>query len=179
MLSLSARLLLAAFLFGLPLVGCSAQAQDSLRVDRPPSGQLSAERLAQVASDIRSLLAQPLASDADQAREGFFQWLQASPDVSVYACANFLYPLAQTESRHSVKLVIFQLLASAAHTIENPDANPVEITTAGLRGSLDAYNVIVATEGEDARDPFMDFVASMAPREDKLEGYVRATLSGC
>ena len=97
----------------------------------------------------------------------------------MYACSNFLYPLAQTESRHSVKLVIFQLLASAAYTIENPDAHPIQITAAGLYGSLDAYDVIVATEGEEAEDPFMEFVATMAPRRDKLEGYVRATLSGC
>ncbi|CAN5533122.1 hypothetical protein BH23BAC4_BH23BAC4_03430 [soil metagenome] len=179
---LSPLLFLVAFSFAAcsstQEVTAPADTGASLDVRQPPSGSLSSAQLDAVAIDIRRLEARPLAAGSDQARRHLMTWIMGSPDVSVTLCQGVNGPLLESESHYRRELFAQFILSSAAHKIENPDADELAVNAGGLEGALAAYRAIMGQQGSRVRDSFMESVAERS-ESGSLAEFVRSGLSEC
>ncbi|MFL5542013.1 MAG: hypothetical protein ACJ8J0_23705 [Longimicrobiaceae bacterium] len=181
------RLRLCLVLAALFACAESAHAQQStpaptttLGIVAPPRGSLSRAQLEAIAKNIHALEANPLASDAADARRVLLTWITDSPDVTVQMCAGALQPLSESTSRYHGELLLQFVLSSSAYAIEHPDqaGDVARVTAGGLEGALATYTALKAQQGEQAADAFMDQLSGIRERGG-LEEHARAATRDC
>ena len=151
-------------LFAGLLSGQAAQAQQ-----RGPSTPEERTRAVKVAHELEET---PLAKDAKDNRLWVFQWIVDIPDITVSGCTDYFGKVPTPPRGHSKEIVQQMIISSAAFMIEHPDKAKDEqaVATAGLLGSLKAYQSIVKEE-PDARWSFLDKVVQMRD-QGKLDDYI-------
>jgi hypothetical protein len=146
---------------------------------RPKRGPSTAEERTRAVKIARELEADPLAKSAKESRDWVIQWIVDIPDITVTECSEFFGKVSNPNRAHA-KEIIFQMdISSAAFMIEHPDKvkDDQAVATAGLLGSLKAYQSILKTEPE-ARWPYLDKIVQMRD-QGKLEEYVSDTRRKC
>ena len=164
-----------SFIFVILLI---QHAQAQINVEQPPSGSLSEEQLQTIAADIRKLLEDPLAPGAEQGRKALWQWITGSPDVTVKVCPNIIGPLTESNYTHKTKLIILSVLSSAAYKIENPDTDSLAEQVNGIKGMLQAYQVIKEQEDENSTDPFIESLQKFS-QKGELASHLRDEVEKC
>jgi hypothetical protein len=151
----------------------SARAQQSHR------GPSTAEERARAVKVAHELETDPLAKDAKDNREWVIQWIVDIPDITVTVCNDYFGTLPKVPRGHSPEIVNQMAISSAAFMIEHPDKAKDEqaIATAGLLGSLKAYQSILKQE-PDARWPYIDKIIQMRD-QGKLDDFVSDTRRKC
>lgn len=151
-----------------------AQAQE-----RPKRGPSTAEERARAVKIAHELEVDPLAKGAKENRDWVIQWIVDIPDITVTECSEFFGKESNPNRAHA-KEIIFQMdISSAAFMIEHPDKakDDQAVATAGLLGSLKAYQSILKADPE-ARWPYLDKVVQMRD-QGKLDEYVSDTRRKC
>jgi hypothetical protein len=163
---------IATFLLGLFCVR-PARAQQH---QRGPSTAEERARAVKIAHDLEN---DPLAKDAKDNRDWVIQWIVDIPDITVTVCYEYFGKLSKPMRGHSREIVNQMIISSAAFMIEHPDKVKDEqaIATAGLLGSLKAYQSILKQE-PDARWPYMDKIILMRD-QGKLDDFVSDTRRKC
>ena len=143
---------------------------------RGPSTPEERARAVKVAHELE---ADPLAKDAKDNREWVIQWIVDIPDITVNVCFDYFGKMPNPPRGHSREIVRQMIISSAAFMIEHPDKVKDEqaIATAGLLGSLKAYQVILKGE-PDARWPYVDSIVQMRD-QGKLDDFVSDTRRKC
>lgn len=162
--------LIAALFLGLVSVQAAPAQQ------RGPSTAEERRRAVKVAHELEET---PLARDAKDNRQWVFQWIVDIPDITVSGCFEYFGKVPNPPRGHSKEIVQQMIISSAAFMIEHPDkANDEQaVATAGLLGSLKAYQSIVKEE-PDARWSFLDKIVQMRD-QGKLDDYVSDTRRKC
>ncbi len=101
------------------------------------------------------------------------------PDITVTVCDDYFGTLSKTMRGHTREIVSQMVISSAAFMIEHPDKAKDEqaIATAGLLGSLKAYQSVLKQEPE-SRWPYVDKIISMRD-QGKLDDFVSDTRRKC
>ena len=172
--------LVLAALFACAESAHAQQPTTSLGIEAPPRGALSRVQLEAVAKNIRALEANPLASDAAEARRLLLMWITDSPDVTVEMCGGALEPLSESTSRYHQELLLQFVLSSSAYAIEHPDraGDVARVTAGGLEGALATYTALKAQQGEQATDAFMEQLSRIRERGG-LEEHARGATREC
>jgi hypothetical protein len=171
----SRRILLSSLMF---LFVCSihfAQSQQK----RGPS---TAEERAKAVQTARALESDPLQPGNKDMRTWFTLWLIEVPDITVQVCGEELGPVFQEKDRDKnfVSEIFGQSMFSAASfVIEHPDEakNAIPVYTAGVGGSLKAYQSILKTHPE-AKWPFLEDLI-VKQQNGELAKYVEKTTAKC
>jgi hypothetical protein len=165
---------IATLLLGLLVV-------QAARAQQPPQqrGPSTAEERARAVKVAHQLEEDPLAKDAKDNREWVIQWIVDIPDITVNVCFEYFGKMPNPPRGHSKEIVRQMIISSAAFMIEHPDKVKDEqaIATAGLLGSLKAYQTILKGE-TDARWPYLDKVVQMRD-QGKLDEFVSDTRRKC
>ncbi len=163
---------IAIFLLGF----CAVQIARAQQSHRGPS---TADERARAVKIARQLEDDPLAKDAKDNREWVIQWIVEIPDITVTVCDDYFGTLPKPPRGHSREIVNQMAISSAAFMIEHPDKVKDEqaIATAGLLGSLKAYQSILKQE-PDARWPYIDKIVQMRD-QGKLDDFVSDTRRKC
>jgi hypothetical protein len=143
---------------------------------RGPSTPEERARAVKIAHELEE---EPLGKDAKENREWVFQWIVDIPDITVNACFEYFGKLPSPAHGHTKEIVNQMIISSAAFMIEHPDKSKDEqaVATAGLLGSLKAYQAILRQE-PDARWPFVDKLVEMRD-QGKLDDYITGTRRKC
>lgn len=143
---------------------------------RGPSTSEERARAVKIAHELED---DPLGKDAKDKRQWVIQWIIAIPDITVTECSEFFGRPAGSTHSHTKEIVYQMDISSAAYIIEHPDKAKDEqaVATAGLIGSLKAYQAIVKRE-PDARWPYMDKLVQMRDA-GKLDDYISDTRRKC
>jgi len=165
----------AAFLVGLFVVR-TAHAQQQQQPQRGPSTAEERARAVKVAHELED---DPLAKDAKDNREWVIQWIVDIPDITVNVCFDYFGKMPNAAHGHSKDIARQMVISSAAFMIEHPDKAKDEqaVATAGLLGSLKAYQAILREE-PDARWPYLDKIVQMRD-QGKLDDFVSDTRRKC
>ena len=151
------------------------------RAQQPPQqrGPSTAEERTRAVKVAHQLEDDPLAKDAKDNREWVIQWIVDIPDITVNVCFEYFGKMPNPPRGHSKEIVRQMIISSAAFMIEHPDKVKDEqaIATAGLLGSLKAYQTILKGES-DARWPYLDKVVQMRD-QGKLDEFVSDTRRKC
>jgi carboxypeptidase Q len=123
-------------------------------------GPSTPEERAKAVQTARALEVDPLQPGNKDMRTWFTLWLIEVPDISVQVCGEELGPVFHESNRDKnfVSEIFGQsMFSSASFIIEHPDQakDAVAVYTAGVEGSLRAYQSILKTHPE-ARWPFLD-----------------------
>jgi hypothetical protein len=142
-------------------------------------GPSTAEERSRAVKVARELEIDPLGKDAKDDREWVMQWIVDIPDITVNVCFDYFGKMPDPPRGHSKEIVRQMIISSAAFMIEHPDKTKDEqaIVTAGLLGSLKAYQAILKGE-PDARWPYMDKIVQMRD-QGKLDDFVSDTRRKC
>jgi hypothetical protein len=151
---------------------CARQQQQK----RGPSTSEERTRAVKVAHELEE---DPLAKEAKDNREWVIQWIVDIPDITVNVCFDYFGKMPNPPRGHSKEIVRQMIISSAAFMIEHPDKAKDEqaVVTAGLLGSLKAYQSIVKHE-PDARWPYVDKIVQMRD-QGKLDEFVSDTRRKC
>ena len=146
---------------------------------RGPSTPEERQKAVQIA---RSLEAEPLQAGNKDMRQWLTLWLIEVPDVSISVCGEELGPVFhQSDRNKNFANEIFgqSMFSSAAFVIEHPDKakDAVALYTAGLEGSLTAYQSILKTH-PDAKWPFLDDLIQRQTKGE-LSDYVKKATAKC
>jgi hypothetical protein len=154
----------------------SASGNGELWADRGPSTQKERTRALRL---VRQLEAEPLGADAASARRWLALWLLDVPDLQVRYCAEVLGGDRRARERVRPELLAQVPWSGAAFLIENPGKkdSKAEVYTAGVLGTLRAYEALVRVKPEQ-RTPLLD---DLVARRDagSLAGYVAETSQAC
>lgn len=136
---------------------------------RGPSTPEERARAVKIAHELES---DPLAKDAKENREWVIQWIIDIPDITVNVCDEYFGAVPKQPRGHVREIVNQMIISMAAFMIEHPDKTKDEqaIATAGLLGSLKAYQAILKAD-PDARWPYIDKVVQMRD-QGKLDDFV-------
>jgi hypothetical protein len=136
---------------------------------RGPSTPEERTRAVKVAHELEQA---PLAKEAQDNRLWVFQWIVDIPDITVSGCIEYFGKVPNPPRGHSKEIVQQMIISSAAFMIEHPDKAKDEqaVATAGLLGSLKAYQSIVKDE-PNAHWSAMDKLVEMRD-QGKLDDYV-------
>ncbi len=136
---------------------------------RGPSTAEERTRAVKVAHELEE---SPLAKDAKDNRQWVYKWIVDIPDITVNGCSEYFGKVPDPPRGHSDEIVKQMIISSAAFMIEHPDKAKDEqaVATAGLLGSLKAYQSIVKEQPE-ARWSFLDKIVQMRD-QGKLEDYI-------
>ena len=142
-------------------------------------GPSTAEERARAVKVSHQLEEDPLGKDAKENRQWVIQWIIDIPDITVTECDDFFGTIPKTPRGRMREVVNQMVISSAAFMIEHPDKAKDEqaVATAGLLGSLKAYQTILKEE-PDARWPYVDKVIQMRD-QGKLDEYVSDTRRKC
>jgi len=145
----------------------------------PQRGPSTAEERSRAVKVAHELEETPLAKDAKDNRQWVFQWIVDIPDITVNGCIEYFGKVPNPPRGHSKEIVQQMIISSAAFMIEHPDKAKDEqaVATAGLLGSLKAYQSIVKEEPE-ARWSFLEKVVQMRD-QGKLDEYISNTRRKC
>jgi hypothetical protein len=133
---------------------------DLLAQSQQKRGPSTPEERAKAVQIARALEADPLQPDNNDMRTWFTLWLIEVPDITIQVCGEELGPVFHESNRDKnfVSEIFGQSMFSAASfVIEHPDQakNPIAVYTAGVEGSLKAYQSILKIHPE-AKWPFLD-----------------------
>jgi len=161
----------------LMFVGTSLFAQSQEK--RGPSTPEERAKAVQIA---RALEADPLQPGNKDMRTWFTVWLIEVPDISIQVCGEELGPVFHEPNRDKnfVSEIFGQSMFSAASfVIEHPEQanNKVAVYTAGVEGSLRAYQSILKVHPE-ARWPFLDDLI-LKQQKGELPRYVEKATAKC
>ena len=136
---------------------------------RGPSTPEERARAVKIAHELET---DPLAKDAKENREWVIQWIIDIPDITVNVCDEYFGAIPKPPKGHMREIVNQMIISMAAFMIEHPDKVKDEqaIATAGLLGSLKAYQAILKAE-PDARWPYIDKIVQMRD-QGKLDDFV-------
>ena len=136
---------------------------------RGPSTPEERTRAVKIAHELEET---PLAKGAQDNRLWVFQWIVDIPDITVNGCIEYFGKVPNPPRGHSKEIVQQMIISSAAFMIEHPDKAKDEqaVATAGLLGSLKAYQSIVKEE-PDARWSLLDKIVQMRD-QGKLDDYI-------
>ncbi len=127
----------------------------------------------------RDLEIKPLAFGAVQQRQWATEFIVRVPDLHLELCDGVINaPLQMGNENYNSQLSMQFLYSSAAFMIEHPKVkDPVKIQTAGVEGTLKAYQSILKVD-KNARFEFLDGL--MAQKKDgQLENYVASVSHTC
>ena len=170
---LSRAIAIATLVLGLILAPPSHAQQQQQRGPSTPEERTRAVKVA------HELEVDPLAKDAKENREWVIQWIIDIPDITVNVCDEYFGSLPKPLRGHMREIVNQMVISSAAYMIEHPDKVKDEqaIATAGLLGSLKAYQSILKVEPE-SRWPYIDKILQMRD-QGKLDDFVSDTRRKC
>lgn len=143
---------------------------------RGPSTPEERERAVKIAHELE---VDPLGKSAKDDRQWVIQWIIDIPDITVTECDDFFGTIPKTPRGRMREIVNQMVISSAAFMIEHPDKakDDQAVATAGLLGSLKAYQSILKAE-PDSRWPYVDKVVQMRD-QGKLDDYVSDTRRKC
>src|SRR5215813_133622 len=135
------RILISGLLFVFLCSHRFAQSQEK----RGPSTPEERAKAVQIA---RALEIDPLQRDNKDMRAWFTLWLIEVPDISVQVCGEELGPVFRQKDRDKnfvTEIFSQSMFSAASFVIEHPDEakNPIPVYTAGVEGSLKAYQSIL------------------------------------
>jgi hypothetical protein len=161
----------------LMFLGTSLFAQSQQK--RGPSTPEERAKAVQIA---RALEADPLQPGNKDMRTWFMVWLIEVPDITIQVCGEELGPVFHESNRDKnfVSEIFGQSMFSAASfVIEHPEQanNKVALYTAGVEGSLRAYQSILKVHPE-ARWPFLDDLI-LKQQKGELPKYVEKATAKC
>jgi hypothetical protein len=170
----SRRIALSCLLF---LLLCSSFSHSQQK--RGPSTPEERAKAVQIA---RALESDPLQPGNKDMRTWFMLWLIEVPDITVQVCGEELGPVFHESNRDKnfVSEIFGQSLFSAASfVIEHPDQanNKVVVYTAGVEGSLKAYQSILKAHPE-ATWPFLDDLI-LKQQKGELSRHVEKATAKC
>ena len=145
-------------------------------------GPSTPEERAKAVQIARALEGDPLQSGNKDMRTWFTLWLIEVPDITVQVCGEELGPVFHEKDRDKnfVSEIFGQsMFSSASFVIEHPDEakNPIAVYTAGVEGSLKAYQSILKTHPE-AKWPFLDDLI-VKQQSGELAKYVEKATAKC
>jgi hypothetical protein len=145
-------------------------------------GPSTPEERAKAVQIARTLEADPLQTGSKDMRSWFTLWLIQVPDISLSVCGDELGPIfhASNRDKNFVTEIFGQSMFSAvSFMIEHPDQakDAVRVYTAGVEGSLKAYQSILRTHPE-ARWPFLDDLI-VKQQKGELPKYVENATAKC
>jgi carboxypeptidase Q len=127
----------------------------------------------------RDLAMKPLAFDAVQQRQWATEFIVRVPDLRLELCDGVISaPLQLANQNYNNQLSMQFMYSSAAFMIEHPKVkDPVKIQTAGVEGTLKAYESILKVD-KNARFEFLDGLMQQQ-KEGQLERYVASVSHAC
>ena len=145
-------------------------------------GRSTPEERAKAVQIARALETDPLQTGNKDMRSWFTLWLTEVPDITIQVCGEELGPVFSESNRDKnfVSEIFGQSMFSAtSFVIEHPkQANKkVAVYTAGVEGSLKAYQSILKTH-PDARWPFLDDLI-LKQQTGELPKYVEKATAKC
>ncbi|HEY2645993.1 MAG TPA: hypothetical protein VGI34_03420 [Candidatus Acidoferrales bacterium] len=142
-------------------------------------GPSTAEERARAVKIAHQLEDDPLAKDAKDNRDWVIQWIVDIPDITVNVCDDYFGTIDKSTRGHAREIVTQMIISSAAFMIEHSDKAKDEqaVATAGLLGSLKAYQSILKQEPE-SRWPYIDKIILMRD-QGKLDEFVSDTRRKC
>jgi hypothetical protein len=166
------------YLLPLLLIICSSLSAQN-KQKRGPS---TPEERAKAVQTARALEDDPLQPGNKDMRTWFTLWLIEVPDITVQVCGEELGPVFHQSNRDKnfVSEIFSQsMFSSASFVIEHPDQSKdaVAVYTAGVEGSLRAYQAILKTHPE-ARWPFLDDLI-LKQQNGELAKYVEKSTAKC
>jgi len=110
-------------------------------------GPSTPEERAQAVRLARMLEADPLHTQAKDARQWLTVWLISVPDISVSVCGSFMGPLLKSKKDYAAEIFSQSMYSTAAFIIEHPESKDDGEAKylAGLEGSLRAYESLKRT----------------------------------
>jgi len=105
----------------------------------------SPQERARFVARVRLLEQDPLAANANAARQELRAWVIDVPDIRFKTCPTLLTDVVNDDYRYSREINVQVLLSGAVLTIENPGRarDDAAVYTAGVEGALRAYEVLV------------------------------------
>ncbi|ABF39254.1 hypothetical protein Acid345_0249 [Candidatus Koribacter versatilis Ellin345] len=152
--------------------GLASAAVASPRAASSPKERVKLVRIA------RNLEINPLAFEAVQQRQWAAEFIVKAPDLHLELCEPVLHPLERGNPNYNSQLSMQFMVSSAAFMVKHPKVkDPVKIQTAGVEGTLKAYQSILKVD-KDAHFDFLDGL--MQQKQDgQLENYVASISSTC
>jgi len=145
-------------------------------------GPSTPEERAKAIQLARTLESDPLQPGNKDMRKWLTVWLIEVPDISVQVCGEELGPVFHEKDRDKkfvTEIFSQSMFSSASFIIEHPDEaqNPVSVYTAGVEGSLKAYQSILK-EHPEAKWPFLDDLI-VKQQSGELSKYVEKATAKC
>ena len=141
---------------------------------RGPSTPEERKRAVEVA---RALEQDPLNKNLINDREWALRFVIEVPDIKVSVCTTVMAPVTASKKNHSSELLVIYILSSAAHVIENPQADDAAANLAGLEGVLRAYEVILKSKPKAHHAHLDEMIEKRS--NDSLGQHVQEVVSKC
>ena len=126
----------------------------------------------------RNLELKPLAFGSVQQRQWATEFMVKAADLHLELCAPVMHPLEDGNENYNRQLSMQFMMSSAAFMIQHPKVtDPVKIQTAGVEGTLKAYQSILKVD-KNARFDFLDGLVEKQ-KDGGLENYVAAVTNTC
>ncbi len=126
----------------------------------------------------RNLELNPLSIHAVQQRQWATEFIVKASDLHLELCEPVMHPLEHANLNYNNQLSMQFMVSSAAFMIQHPKVkDPVKIQTAGVEGTLKAYESILKVD-KNARFDFLDGLAQQK-KDGRLENYVASLTSTC
>lgn len=150
----------------------------SVAVASPRNASTAKERMKFVRV-ARNLEINPLAFSAVQQRQWATEFIVRVPDLHLELCEGVINaPLKVGNQNYNNQLSMQFMYSSAAFMIQHPNVkDPVRIQTAGVEGTLKAYQSILKVD-KNARFEFLDGLMKQK-QEGQLENYVASVSHAC
>ena len=145
-------------------------------------GPSTPEERAKAVQIARALEVDPLQPGSKHMRTWFTLWLIEVPDITVQICGDELGPIFYEKDRDKnfvTEIFAQSMFSAASFVIEHPDEakNPIPVLTAGVEGSLKAYQSILKTH-PDAKWSFLDDLI-VKQQNGELAKYVEKATAKC
>jgi hypothetical membrane protein len=151
---------------------------------QPPHAEARApstpEERARFVALVRLLERDPLAENANATRQQLREWTVEVPDIRFKACPDLLAHAVRDDYPYSREINLQVVLSGAVLTIEHPgDArDDVAVYTAGVKGALRAYEVLVKSR-RDAHLAAMDDLIEKRDRGELVDHIARLANEKC
>jgi carboxypeptidase Q len=144
-----------------------------------PRGASTAKERVKFVRVARNLEVRPLSFNAVQQRQWATEFIVRVPDLHLEICDGVINaPLQLANQNYNNQLAMQFMVSSAAFMIQHPKVkDPVKIQTAGVEGTLKAYESILKVD-KNARFEFLDGLMQQK-KEGQLESYVASVSHGC
>jgi hypothetical protein len=159
--------------------GCAIVALlSSVAVASPRAASTAKERVKFVRV-ARNLELNPLAFSAVQQRQWATEFIVRVPDLHLELCDGVISaPLQLGNQNYNNQLSMQFMYSSAAFMIQHPNVkDPIRIQTAGVEGTLKAYQSILKVD-KNAHFQFLDGLMQQK-KEGQLENYVASVSRAC